>query len=124
MKARLKNKSSFPKKELKKLTRFVLDFLKCKKKVKITVFNARADGGEECRRRIKIWLPKKAWPRSGNTGRHKNFPHYLIKDWKEGYVAILAHEVVHALGAPGTRKGEWLCEVNACATLLTYRSLQ
>lgn len=121
--ARLKNKSKLPTDEMVKLTQFVLNFLECRRKVKITVLNARVERGIECKKRIKIWLPKGGWPRSGNTGTQKNFPHYLMRDWKEGYVVLLAHEVSHALGADGSANGEWACETNACAALLTYRSL-
>lgn len=123
-KARLKNKSQFPTEELVKLTRFVLDFLECKRKVKIVVANAREDEGLECDGKINVWLPKSGWPRSGNTETFKNFPHYLMRTWQEGYVVILAHELVHAMGAPDSRGGEWLCEITACAALLTYRSVQ
>lgn len=122
--ARLKNKSRLPTEELVELTRFVLTFLECKKKIKIKVLNSRIDSGEALGRKVKVRLPKNRWPRSGNTGRHRNFPHYLLRDWKEGYVAVLTHEVVHATGASGKRNGEWLCEITACAALLTYRNLQ
>lgn len=123
-KARLKNKSNLPTRQIIELTRFVLRFLECKEKITIKVVNSRTDSGEELAGKIKVRLPKNRWPRSGNTGRHRNFPHYILRDWKEGFVAILAHEVVHAMGAPGNRGGEWLCEITACAALLTYRNLQ
>lgn len=118
----LKNKSQLPTEELMQLTLFVLQFLKCTKKLRIVVKNSKHEEGLECQKRIKIWLPSRGWPRSGNTGNHEHFPHYLMRDWQEGYVVLLTHEVVHAMGANGKYKGERLCEINACAALLTYRS--
>lgn len=119
------NKSKLPTQELADLTRFVLTFLRCRKKnVKIVVRDARVERGVAWGHKIKIWLPKNRWPRTGNTGRHRNFPHYMLHNWKEGYVTLLAHEAAHIMGETGARKGEWQCELNACAALLTYRSLQ
>src|SRR4029078_13503291 len=95
-KVRLIKKSKIPTDELAQLTRFVLTFLRCRKKrVKIVVKNSRIDRGVAEGNRIKIWLPKSRWPRTGNTGRHKDFPHYMLHTWKEGYVTLLAHEIAH-----------------------------
>lgn len=122
-KSKLKNKSKFPTAELVELTEFVLEFLECEHKLHIKVVNAREEEGLEANHRIKIWLPVGGWPRSGNTGKHGNFPHYLMRSWQEAYVVFLAHEVTHAMGQDSSRNGEWACEITACAALLTYRSL-
>lgn len=62
------------------------------------------------------------WPVANETYyRYKDMAEYPINDHREGLVQIIAHEMEHAFGAGGRKKGEERCEAAAQDAVDLYR---
>jgi hypothetical protein len=62
------------------------------------------------------------WPVANETYyRYKDMAEYPINDHREGLVHIIAHEMEHAFGAGGRKKGEERCEAAAQDAVDLYR---
>lgn len=69
----------------------------------------------------RIGAPKH-FPMVARYPRFQDMPEYPVADHREGLVYIIAHEMEHAFGTPGRKRGETRCEMAAQDAVDLYRS--
>jgi len=60
-------------------------------------------------------------PLNATYPRFKDMPEYVLDGYREVIVHIIAHEIQHALGSPGGKRGEEICELVAWDAVDWYR---
>jgi hypothetical protein len=109
------------------MPRIIVDVTNCH-----SAFRGRAGWIEwHPNRRAKAWhriLVRMGPPERFETpidwtyGKFKDMPEFRVINHREAIVAITAHEMEHAVGAPGNKQGEVRCEMNAWDAVDYYRS--
>lgn len=82
-------------------------------------------GDKTCWQRILVRLGNaKHFPHLVNYSKFKDMPEYECRTYREAAVMVTAHEMQHALGTGGKRRGEFLCEMVAWDAIDYYRKHQ